>query len=107
MVVDTAYILLYSNEIRKHWGDFKTASQKVTAYRLEWLGHLRRMKENCTPHRCLFSHAEPTSRDVPRRIYIVSVHRVIDDIVLIILYEYYNIIIIILSSMVELVSDSS
>ena len=40
--------------MRQRWGDSDTISQKVTARRLEWLGHLARMDETRTPQRCLF-----------------------------------------------------
>ena len=33
-------------------GDPMTVTQKVTAHRLEWLGHLARMPEHCIPQKC-------------------------------------------------------
>ena len=43
-----------SGEIRRRWGDPVSAVEKVTARRLEWLGHLARMPDNRIPKRCLF-----------------------------------------------------
>ena len=57
-----------SQEVRRRWGDPATVSEKVTARRLEWLGHLARMPESRTPKRCLFGWLpQPRPRGGPRR----------------------------------------
>ena len=44
-----------SQSIRRQWGDMETMAEKVTKRRLEWLGHLARMRDNRTPKVSLFS----------------------------------------------------
>ena len=41
-------------EVRRRWGDEKTASEKVERKRLEWLGHLARMPDHRVPKSTLF-----------------------------------------------------
>ena len=57
-----------SREVRRRWGDQQTISQRLTARRLEWLGHLARMSETRIPQRCLFGWLpQPRPRGGPRR----------------------------------------
>ena len=57
-----------SLEIRQRWGDTASVTQKVTARRLEWLGHLARMPEHRLPKKCLFGWLpEPRPRGDPRK----------------------------------------
>lgn len=39
---------------RELWGDKDTVETKIMRKRLEWLGHLARMQEDCIPKICLF-----------------------------------------------------
>ncbi len=42
-------------EVRRRWGDEERAVEKVKKRRLEWLGHLARMREHRIPKAILFS----------------------------------------------------
>ena len=57
-----------SQEVRRRWGDPATATKKVTARRLEWLGHLARMPSNRIAKKCLFGWLpQPRPRGGPRK----------------------------------------
>ena len=56
-----------SLEIRQRWSDPETATVKVMKRRLEWLGHIARMPDHCTPKICLFSWLpQPRPRGGPK-----------------------------------------
>ena len=44
-----------AEEVRDRWGDKESISTKLRKRRLEWLGHLSRMSEDCMPKKILFS----------------------------------------------------
>ena len=51
-------------EIRRRWGDYETASEKIAKRRLQWLGHLARMQDTRIPKTTFFGwlrHPRPQS----------------------------------------------
>ena len=54
--------------VREQWGDVETIETKLMKRRLEWLGHLARMKDHRLPKICLFGWLPQTrSSGGPRR----------------------------------------
>lgn len=56
------------SEVRRRWGEEETLGEMVMQKRLEWLGHVARMKDHRIPRSVLFGWlSKPRPQSGPRR----------------------------------------